>query len=170
MRFFSVRSQQKCGGELLSTEVAVEVGFCVNLRFVPIQNLLGDKFLFAVVLHARELKVIFCYFPAQKFLIILVSFVAVLPQISSQCKLGVTQLAFIPLLPMRLHVHFHLAPRNSFLAYLALDLRLHGRLVHHAVVLVQDLEHQDKKYANIVDRESGLNWIMNNLPMLNKAK
>ena len=137
MRFCSVRPQQKCGGELLSTEVAVEVGFCVNVRFVPIQNLLGDKFLFAVVLCARELKVIFCYFPAQKFLIILVSFVAVLPQISSQCKLGVTQLAFIPLLPMRLHVHFHLAPGNSLFAYFALDLRLHGRLVHHAVVLVE---------------------------------
>ena len=139
MRFFSVRSQQKYRGELFSTEVTVEVGFCVNLRFVPIQNLLGDKFLFAVALYARELKVIFCYFPAQKFLIILVSFVAVLPQISSQCKLGITQLAFIPLFPMRLHVHFHLSPGNSLFAYLALDLRLHGGLVHHAVVLVEQV-------------------------------
>ena len=139
MRFCSVRPQQKCGGELLSTEVAVEVGFCVNVRFVPIQNLFGDKFLFTVVLYARELKVSCCYFPAQKFLIILVRFVAVLPQISSQCKLGVTQLTFIPLFPMCLHVHLHLAPGNSLFAYFALDLRLHGRLVHHAVVLVEEV-------------------------------
>ena len=76
---FTMRSQHQGGGEFFSTEVAVQFHMSVPVIFVPIQDLLCDKFLVAVILQAMELKVFLSDFPRQSILVILVGPAAVLP-------------------------------------------------------------------------------------------